>query len=171
MHKIKRIHLLRAAVGLQALSLVLLIGEIFVEIFKISFIRITWEIREYIEISAIIGLMIGLVLAVSYIRELRARNSKVEGQLRVVAGEFQMLLDEHFAAWGLSKSEKDVAYFAIKGMNNNEISSLRGTSEGTIKAQLNAVYRKAGLESRTQLLGYFIEELMADDQPANNAKN
>ena len=48
-------------------------------------------------------------------------------------------------------------------MSNNEIAELRGTSDGTVKAQLNAVYKKAGLESRTQLLGYFIEELMAKE--------
>ena len=62
-----------------------------------------------------------------------------------------------------------MAYFAIKGMSNAEISALRETSDGTVKAQMNAVYKKAGVVSRTQLLGYFIEELMADNPEPSTA--
>jgi len=38
---------------------------------------------------------------------------------------------------------------------------LRSTSEGTVKAQTNAIYRKAGVTGRPQLLSLFIEDLMA----------
>ena len=39
---------------------------------------------------------------------------------------------------------------------------MRGTSEGTVKAQSNAIYRKAGVTGRTQLLSLFLEDLMGD---------
>jgi DNA-binding CsgD family transcriptional regulator len=48
-------------------------------------------------------------------------------------------------------------------MSTAEIGSLRATSEGTIKAQTNAIYRKAGVSGRSQLLSLFIEDLMRDD--------
>jgi len=163
MKKPSKILLIRAALVLQVFSLVLFAGEIFVDSFGKGIIYISWEVHEAIEITAVIGLFIGFVLGLMLVRNLLARNTKVEGQLRVASGEFHALLNEHFAQWGLSPSEIDVAYFAIKGMSNGEIAELRGTSDGTVKAQLNAVYRKAGLESRTQLLGYFIEELMAKE--------
>ena len=52
--------------------------------------------------------------------------------------------------------------FAIKGMSTQEIAGLRGVSEGTIKAQTNAIYRKAGISGRAQLLSLFIEDMIAD---------
>ncbi len=55
-----------------------------------------------------------------------------------------------------------MALFAIKGMSTQEIATLRWTSEGTVKAQTNAIYRKAGVTGRPQLLSLFIEDLMDD---------
>jgi DNA-binding NarL/FixJ family response regulator len=163
MNKPIKIWIIRAAVVVQVFSLVLFVGEVYIDTFGKGLIYISWQVHEAIEITAMLGLLIGFALGVTLIRNLLSRNSKVESQLRVASGEFHSLLKEHFVQWGLSPSETDVAYFAIKGMSNNEIAELRGTSDGTVKAQLNAVYRKAGLESRTQLLGYFIEELMAKE--------
>jgi DNA-binding CsgD family transcriptional regulator len=76
-----------------------------------------------------------------------------------------------FAEWGLTASEKDVALFAIKGMSTADIAGLRSTSEGTVKAQTNAIYRKAGVSGRSQLLSLFIEDLMRDDGAVRIAAN
>ncbi len=56
-----------------------------------------------------------------------------------------------------------MALFSIKGMSLAEIAELRNTSDGTVKAQSNAIYRKAGVSGRPQLLSLFIEDLMAGD--------
>jgi DNA-binding CsgD family transcriptional regulator len=53
-----------------------------------------------------------------------------------------------------------VALFAIKGMSTAEIAGLRRVSEGTVKAQTAAIYRKAGVSGRPQLLSLFIEDLL-----------
>jgi DNA-binding NarL/FixJ family response regulator len=45
-------------------------------------------------------------------------------------------------------------------MSTKEIAGMRDSSEGTVKAQTNAIYRKAGVGSRTQLLSLFIDDLM-----------
>ena len=55
-----------------------------------------------------------------------------------------------------------MALFAIKGLSTQEIAALRNTREGTVKAQTNAIYRKAGVSGRPQLLSLFIEDLMDD---------
>ena len=70
------------------------------------------------------------------------------------------LLEERFTLWGLTPAERDVALFAIKGLSTAEIATLRSTSEGTVKAQTNAIYRKAGVTGRPQLLSLFIEDLI-----------
>ncbi len=161
LRKISRTVPIWIIVVIQGLCAAFFITEFAFEVFGKNRQPVSWKIHEFVEVSANIGLILGLILGGVLLRQLVLRNHKVEGQLRVVAGEFNQLLEEHFATWDLSPSEKDVAYFAIKGLSNTEIAELRDTSAGTVKAQMNAVYKKAGVVSRTQLLGYFIEELMA----------
>jgi DNA-binding CsgD family transcriptional regulator len=90
------------------------------------------------------------------------RMRPIDWQFRAASGAFAELLDENFDQWALTPAERDVAWFAIKGMSTQEIAALRSTSEGTVKAQSNAIYRKAGVSGRYQLLGLFVDELMAD---------
>jgi DNA-binding CsgD family transcriptional regulator len=127
--------------------------------------------REYMEIGASIGLVLGLVVGgLLVIRALKDRNS-AEERLRRASGAFADLLQEKFAEWGLTASERDVALFAIKGMSTADIAGLRSTSEGTVKAQTNAIYRKAGVSGRSQLLSLFIDDLMRDDGAVRIAAN
>jgi DNA-binding CsgD family transcriptional regulator len=72
------------------------------------------------------------------------------------------LLEERFDEWSLTPAEREVALFAIKGLSLSEIAGVRETSEGTVKAQTNAIYRKAGVTGRPQLLSLFIDDLMGD---------
>jgi len=50
-----------------------------------------------------------------------------------------------------------------------EIARLRDTSEGTVKAQSNAIYRKAGVSGRYQLLSLFVDELMIEATEINHS--
>ena len=118
---------------------------------------ISWQFREIIEIGAAVGLLLGLLLGA-----LALRRSKAESQLRPASGAFMELLEERFQEWRLTPSERDVALFAIKGLSTQEIAALRNTSEGTVKAQTNAIYRKADVTGRPQLLSLFIDDLMGD---------
>jgi DNA-binding CsgD family transcriptional regulator len=70
------------------------------------------------------------------------------------------VMNERFDEWGLTPAERDVALFAIKGLSIADIAQLRSTSEGTVKAQTAAIYRKAGVSGRPQLLSLFIDDLM-----------
>ena len=84
----------------------------------------------------------------------------MEVQLDAASGAFFALVEAHFDVWSLTPSERDVAMLAIKGLSIAEIAEVRQTKEGTIKAQCNAIYRKADVTGRPQLLSLFIEELM-----------
>ena len=95
-----------------------------------------------------------------FLRATTRRNRRVEDQLRAASGAFAELLQERFTEWGLTPAERDVALFAIKGMSTKESAGMRDSSEGTVKAQTNAIYRKAGVVGRTQLLSLFIDDLM-----------
>lgn len=126
----------------------------------IGFAPINWQLSEFIELGAALGLLIGVGLSVYVLMTTLRENRKMEGQLRAASGAFMELLHERFREWGLTPAESDVALFAIKGMSTAEISGLRGVSDGTIKAQTNAIYRKAGVTGRTQLLSQFLDDLI-----------
>jgi DNA-binding CsgD family transcriptional regulator len=147
----------------QAICAVFFVSDIVASVFGLRQTPISWEARELLEIGAALGLVLGLVLGgITLRRTLRQRNA-AEARLRRASGAFMDLLDERFSDWGLTPAERDVALFAIKGMSTNEIAGLRKTSEGTVKAQTNAIYRKAGVSGRPQLLSLFIDDLMRDD--------
>ena len=109
------------------------------------------------------GLILGVVLGAVILRRTTRENARITHQLRAASTAFRELLDERFDEWGLTAAERDVALFAIKGLSTQEIASLRSTSEGTVKAQTNAIYRKAGVTGRPQLLSLFIDDLMDED--------
>lgn len=147
----------------QALCAVFFVSDILSSVVGIYVHPLSWELRELMEMGAALGLVLGLVLgAVVLVWTLRERNQARE-RLRRASGAFMDVLEERFAEWNLTPAEKDVALFAIKGMSTAEIAVLRETSEGTVKAQTNAIYRKAGVTGRPQLLSLFIDDLMRDD--------
>ena len=113
------------------------------------------------ELMVVATLGFGSVLGAVEIRRLLGRNRHMESRMRVASGAFLELLEEHFARWSLTPSERDVALLSVKGLSIGEIAALRETREGTVKAQCAAVYRKAGVSGRAQLLSLFVEDLMA----------
>ncbi len=122
---------------------------------------VAWEILELLEIAASVGLVLGSVLGLLLLRSTLQRNNKVENQLKIASGAFAELVDAHFAQWKLTPAERDVALFLLKGLKTAEIATLRGSREGTVKAQTNAVYRKANVSGRSDLLSLFMEELIS----------
>ena len=116
------------------------------------------------EIGALVGLLLGLVFGAMLVwrsfADLKAANARLDR----AAGAFSDLLDARFDEWGLTLAERDVALFAIKGLTVQEIARLRETSEGTVKAQTAAIYRKAEVSGRPQLLSLFIEDLMGAER-------
>ena len=130
---------------------------------------VAWQLREIIEIGAAFGLLLGFVLGALALRRSHRRHERAEAKLRAASGAFMEFVEESFDDWGLTPAERDVALFSIKGFSTAEIAGLRNTSEGTVKAQSNAIYRKAGVGNRSQLLGLFIEGLVETDGEGDTA--
>jgi DNA-binding CsgD family transcriptional regulator len=122
----------------------------------------SWQMREALEIAASLGLILGAILGVRSVFRARRDQFQAEEALRSASGAFAKVVDEKFNRWGLTKAEHDVAWFMIKGFSTKETADLRGTSDGTIKAQCNAIYRKVGVTGRAQLLSFMVEDLLLD---------
>ncbi|GHE01930.1 LuxR family transcriptional regulator [Defluviimonas sp. 20V17] len=153
----------------QALCTVFFVSEIVNSVFGLSAAPIPWEAHEMLQVGAALGLLLGVLLGALALARTVRRHARVERQLRAVSIAFLDLLEERFADWGLTPAERDVALFAIKGLSTAEIAQLRETSEGTVKAQTAAIYRKAGVSGRSQLLSLFIEDMLAEDGPRGPA--
>lgn len=128
---------------------------------------LSWELREMVEVGAAIGLIAGVFLGAYTFWQLVGERNRAETaralaemRLRRASSAFHALLEERFTEWELTPAERDVALFALKGLSLAQIAQLRDTSEGTVKTQTNAIYRKAGVSGRPQFLSLFIEDLL-----------
>jgi DNA-binding CsgD family transcriptional regulator len=125
---------------------------------------LAWTTRELMEIGAALGLMLGLIFGGLLVWRSFSDLRRAEARLDRANAAFVDVLNARFDEWGLTVAERDVALFAIKGLTVQEIARLRETSEGTVKAQTAAIYRKAEVTGRPQLLSLFIEDLMGADR-------
>ena len=151
-----------ALIFIQIACALFFVSDIFLTVLGARSVPISWRVREMLEIGAAVGLLLGTIFAVNALRNAIRMQAKAEKSLRLVQSAFRDHLDEKFEDWGLTNAERDVALFSIKGLSVAEIAAVRETSEGTVKAQSNAIYRKAGVSGRNQLLSLFIEDLIED---------
>jgi len=68
-------------------------------------------------------------------------------------------IDRQFDRWGLTPAEREVALLQLKGLRHKAIAELRHTSERTVRQQALGVYRKSGLNGRSDLAAFFLEDL------------
>ncbi len=113
-----------------------------------------------IEALAVLALWTGAAITLYGMARLIRRNDSVERQLDAATGAFHAIMEQNFDRWGLTPSEREVAILSIKGVGNGEIAAMRNTREGTVKAQTSAVYRKAGVSGRAELLSLFLDDLV-----------
>ncbi len=70
------------------------------------------------------------------------------------------VISQQFEDWQLTKSEKEVGWFLLKGFSLKEIAVLRETLEKTVRQQASSIYKKAGLNGRHSFSAWFIEDVL-----------
>lgn len=150
------------AIAAQLLFAFVFLGFFLFDISSIPTRPIGYTVRELVEISAVLALVLGVGVNVVVIRRTLRRASEAEQSLLVARGAFERLAEAEFERWTLSRAEREVAILAIKGLSNSEIAEMTGKSEGTIKSQSAAVFRKAGVQGRVGLVTHFMDELIGD---------
>lgn len=115
-----------------------------------------------LETTAILCLLAGISFEWREGVRLLRRTVILEEELRNARRTVFDLIERHFDSWGLTPSERDVAGFVVKGLTTVEIAALRGSTEATVKAHLNAVYRKSGSANRAGMLSRVIDSLISD---------
>jgi DNA-binding CsgD family transcriptional regulator len=114
-----------------------------------------------LETVAILCLVIAIAFEWREGKRLRRRTVALEENLTNASKAVFDSIEAHFDTWGLTPSERDVAGFVVKGLSTTEIADLRRCSEATVKAHLNAVYRKSGSRNRAEMLSHVIDSLIS----------
>ncbi len=106
------------------------------------------------------ALLMAVILGAHQLRKALKEAERNEAALQVARGSMSDLLNLRFKQWGLSRSEAEVALFALKGCTVSEIARMRQSAEGTVRSQLSQIYSKADVTSQSTLIALFIEELV-----------
>lgn len=116
------------------------------------------------EIVATFSLFAAIVFEAKYLSSLLRQKARLEQGLSIANAAVHEVIEAHFVQWKLSPSETDIATFLVKGLDIAEIAQVRGCAQGTVKAHLNAIYRKSGTNGRGELLSVIIDTMLVGDQ-------
>ena len=119
------------------------------------------------EVASAAALILAIRVLVRQLRLMQEQNIAQTESLRLLRGEMDHFVRNKFTHWGLSPAERDIAMYMLKGLSISEIATARATAEGTIKAQSSSIFRKTGVNSRTELMSLFMDEFL-DVVPESN---
>jgi DNA-binding CsgD family transcriptional regulator len=121
-----------------------------------------------LEFMASLSLLAAIGFEIHYLNGLHKRQARMRRQLSLAGMAIEDVVETLFGDWNLSAAERDVGGLLVKGLNIAEIAALRGNAEGTIKAHLNAIYRKSGARSRADVLSLVVDAVMGRDAAASS---
>jgi len=131
-----------------------------------------WHIIE--EISIVIMSAFGAAYLIFHIRRRTAELHQlseliqhkdvelenISAQTREARKQYSLAIHDQFISWGLTKSEREVALFILKGFTFKEIAIIRDTKEKTVRQQASSIYEKSGVEGRHAFAAWFMEDLL-----------
>lgn len=134
--------------------------------------KFDWHIL--IEALASISLITAIVFQVVFLVEILKRKQSLERTAQMANRAVHDIIEKNFDSWMLTASERDIAGLLVKGLSIAEIAKVRNSAEGTIKSHLNAIYRKSGTRSRSDLMSQIMESMidrpLVDGEAASDAK-
>lgn len=101
----------------------------------------------------------------------RAENVQWREKSQAQMAGVRRAIGEQFDAWQFTPAEKEIAGLILKGCSHKQIAELRQSSDTTVRQQAQAIYRKSGLENRSELAAYFLDAILdtpEDNPPAGN---
>lgn len=113
-----------------------------------------------VEAGMVALVLIGLGVTRSAMIKLQGERNDLRDQPGSLRGEFDALIQARFSEWRLTPAQRDVALLTMRGLRLSKIAEARHCAEGTVKAHLNAIFRAAGVGTRSELIGLFMEELL-----------
>jgi DNA-binding CsgD family transcriptional regulator len=103
---------------------------------------------------------------------LTARNTERDhwhASTRRLLEDLGVAVNRQFAAWELTRAEREVAVLLLKGLSHKEIAAQTSRSERTVRQHAVALYRKAGLAGRAALAAFFLGDLALPSEQSGDA--
>lgn len=151
--------LIMGLIAVQVICAAVFLLDVLTDITELSVL--SWQLVP--EALASIGLFVGIAFEVVFLMHLLRRKASLERSVGMASAALQSVIEGHFDDWKLTPSERDVAALMVKGLSISEIAEVRGSAEGTVKAHLNAIYRKANARNRAEVLSHIMDTLI--DKP------
>ena len=117
-------------------------------------------IHFIIELIVFLGITMALLFGARDLRQLRTRLDVEEKRRKAVSQGLADSIAEQMDEWGMTTSEKNVAWLIIKGYRFAEIAEARGVKENTTRLQATAIYAKAGVSGRAEFVAEIIQSLL-----------
>ena len=76
-------------------------------------------------------------------------------------------IEQQFAEWKLTQAEMEVGFLLLKGFSLKEIADIRNTKLKTVQQQSQSIYQKTGLNNRSALAAFFLEDLLPPGQQSS----
>jgi DNA-binding CsgD family transcriptional regulator len=157
MKRDRRAMTLAALILLQALCAIFFVGDVIIDLSDGDHLD---DMHLILEAVAALALTAGVIYLMRELRDLLDRMAAMAFGIRAARGEMIKLIDAFFDQWRLTPSEREIALLVLKGIDNESIARMRGTAQGTVRAQCTGIYAKANVDSRAQFLSIFMEELL-----------
>ncbi len=113
-----------------------------------------------VELVVFVGVSMALIFGLRDLRRLRVRLNREEHRNRLFSTALAESIDEQLDEWRMTRSEKDVAWFIIKGYRFAEIARIRGVKESTARLQATSLYAKADVNGRAEFVAEIIQPLL-----------
>lgn len=96
-------------------------------------------------------------------RSLQERQAEQAAWQQAAAEErvgFGRAVDAQLVAWGLTATEREVAFLLLQGLGHKQIAARTGRSDRTVRQHAVSVYRKSGIDGRAELAAFFLQGLL-----------
>jgi len=164
------VQFLAASFVIIAICEVFFLLDVLADIFQAD-LAAPWIDHNTLESISAVTLAFALLAIGWQIKRLLHEHRDARASVQVASGELLAVIYAKFDAWKLTPSEREVALLLIKGLSTQEISGIRDTRPGTVKSQSSAIYQKADVAGRNELVAYFVEDLLAGESmlPTGNS--
>lgn len=73
---------------------------------------------------------------------------------------FGRAIDVQFGEWGLTPTEREVAFLLLQGHGHKQIAAKTGRGERTVRQHAVSIYQKSGIGGRSELAAFFLQDLL-----------
>jgi DNA-binding CsgD family transcriptional regulator len=95
-----------------------------------------------------------------HLSQSREENARWRESSKAQMDGARQAIDKQFDAWRFTVAEKEIAGLLLKGCSHKQIAELREANAATVRQQSQSIYRKSGLENRSELAAYFLDAIL-----------